>query len=62
MRKKGITIGKTRSVLYKAARILGDFNSIKKGTIGNRVSNRIVGKISGRMSSKVSKGIMKLFS
>ena len=62
MPKKGITIGKTRSMLYKTARVLGDLNSIKRGTIGTRVSNRVVGKVSGRISSKISRGIMKLFS
>ena len=35
--KKGITIGKTRSALYKAARFLGDVNSVKRGTIGQRL-------------------------
>ena len=62
MPKKGLTIGKTRSALYKTAKILGDVNSVKRGTLGKRVTNRVVGKVSGRLSSAISKGIMKLFS
>ena len=59
--KKGLTIGKTRSFLYKAAKILGDVNSVKRGSVGQRVSNRVVGKVSGRISGKITKGIMGLF-
>jgi len=62
MSKKGLTIGKTRSALYKSAKILGDINSVKRGTVGKRVANRVVGKASGRLSSAISRGIMKLFS
>ena len=62
MTKKGLTIGKTRSALYKSAKILGDVNSVKRGTIGKRLTNRLVGKASGRFSSAISRGIMKLFS
>ena len=28
--RKGLTIGKTRSTLYKTAKILGDINAIKR--------------------------------
>ena len=62
MPKKGVTIGKTRSALYKTAKFLGDVNSIKRGTLGKRVTNRLVGKASGRFSSTISRAIMKIFS
>ena len=39
-----------------------DVNSVKRGTLGKRVTNRVVGKVSGRLSSAISRGIMKLFS
>lgn len=42
-RRKGLTIGKTRSALYKTARILGDVNAVKRGTIPQRVVSRYVG-------------------
>lgn len=46
-KKKGITIGKTRSALYKVNRILGDVNAVKRGTVTKRVVSRGAGKVSG---------------
>jgi hypothetical protein len=43
-----------RSLLYKLARILGDVNAVKKGTVGRRVARRAAGKLTGR-------GLGKLF-
>ncbi len=48
-KKKGITIGKTRSALYKASKFLGDVNAVKRGTIGQRVVSRAAGKATGSM-------------
>ena len=62
MPKKGIKIGKTRSTFYKTAKFLGDVNSIKRGTLGKRLTNRIVGKASGRFSFIICRAIMKIFS
>ena len=59
--KKGITIGKTRSALYKSGKLLGDINSVKRGTVGQRVANRVIGKVSGKISSKASRGFLGLF-
>ena len=59
--KKKISIGNTRSVLYKTARALGDINSLRIKTVGKRITNRVVGKISGKISSKISKLIIKFF-
>ena len=61
MAKKGISIGKIRSALYGTAKILGDVNSVKRGTVGKRITNRVTGKVTGRVGGAVSKGIMKLF-
>ena len=60
--KKKLTIGKTRSALYKAAKILGDVNSIKRGTVGKRVTGRVVGKVSARVFSGVTRKLIKLFT
>lgn len=57
--KKGWTIGKTRSVLYKTAKILGDVNSVKRGTIGNRVVGRVFGKVTGRVTGALVKSVSK---
>jgi len=59
--KKGLTIGKTRSALYKSAKALGDISAAKNGKIAQRVTNRVVGKVSGKLSSGIAKGFMKLF-
>ena len=53
--RKGLTIGKIRSALYKTAKLLGDINAVKRGSVGQRVSNRLVGKASGRISGKFVK-------
>ncbi len=60
VKKKGgrsMSIGKTRSFLYKLAKLLGDVSAISSGSgskIAKRVGRRTVGKITGR-------GIGKLF-
>ena len=58
---KKITIGKIRSFLYKAAKILGDVNAVKRNKIGTRVTNRVTGKVSSRARSYVSRIIMNIF-
>jgi hypothetical protein len=49
-RRRIITIGKVRSLLYFVARILGDISAIRRGprAIGKRIGRRIVGRITGR--------------
>ena len=61
MSKKGWTIGKTRSLLYKSGKALGDVSSVKRGAIGTRVTNRLVGKASTRISRRISKGVINFF-
>ncbi len=41
-------MGKTRSSLYKAARILGDIEAVSKGRVGKRIQRRVAGKMTGR--------------
>ena len=60
--KKKLTIGKTRRALYKSAKILGDVNSIKRGTVGKRVTSRVVGKVSGRVFSGITRKLLKIFT
>lgn len=59
--KKGWTIGKTRSLLYRSGKILGDVNAIKRGKIGQRVTNRLIGNPAARISRKLSKNITDIF-
>jgi len=37
-----------RSILYQVARLMGDANAIKKGTVGKRVARRAAGRGTGR--------------
>jgi hypothetical protein len=48
-KKKGLTIGKTRSALYQSGRILGDINAVNRGTVGRRVARRGMGWSAGRL-------------
>lgn len=48
-----MNIRKTRSGLYRAARILGDVNAILGGTVGRRVARRVVGRSAGRQIGKL---------
>jgi hypothetical protein len=50
-----MSINKTRSVLYKLAKLLGDVNAVQKGKIGQRIGRRITGKIIGRLLGRFFK-------
>jgi hypothetical protein len=50
-----MSIGKTRSALYKTARILGDVNAVKRGTVGKRILRRAAGRATGRGLGKLFK-------
>jgi hypothetical protein len=44
-----MNINKTRSFLYSLARLLGDFNAIKKGRVKERIFNKIIGKLLSKL-------------
>jgi hypothetical protein len=48
-----MSINKTRSLLYKTARILGDVNAVQRGTVGKRVARRVVGRTAGRQMGRL---------
>lgn len=50
-----MSINKTRGLLYRLARILGDVNAVQKGTVGRRASRRVVGRQTGRALRKLFK-------
>lgn len=54
-RKSGLTINKTRSALYTIAKLLGDYQAVRRGRVGRRVGRRIAGKITGRGLGKLFK-------
>jgi hypothetical protein len=39
---------KTRGLLYRLARLLGDYQAVRRGRIGRRISRRVAGRATGR--------------
>jgi hypothetical protein len=53
-----MSINKTRGLLYKAARLLGDFQAVSSGSpkkITRRVGRRITGRAAGKTMRKLFK-------
>lgn len=46
-----------RTFLYTLAKILGDINAVKKGTVGKRIARRTAGKATGKLLRKLFKVI-----
>jgi len=49
-RRRGLTVGKVRTALYKVARVLGDVQALRRGprAMVRRVERRVVGRLVGR--------------
>jgi len=56
-KKLGLTIGKTRSGLYKSARVLGDVNAVVRGTVTQRIVSRGLGFLTGTLLGKLMRAI-----
>ena len=41
-------MNKVRTILYRAARVLGDVQAVSNGRIGKRVARRVAGRMTGR--------------
>ena len=54
-KEEGLTLGKLRKGLYKAAKIGGDVQAIRKGKVGKRIVRRAAGKATGKMLGKLFK-------
>lgn len=48
-------IGKARSALYTTAKLLGDYQAVRKGKVGRRIGRRVTGKATGRALGKLFK-------
>lgn len=48
-----MSINKTRSFLYGAARLLGDVQAVRTGRVGRRVARRVAGRGTGRLLGKL---------
>jgi hypothetical protein len=43
-----MSVSSTRGLLYRLARLLGDYQAVRRGTVSKRVARRLVGKATGR--------------
>ncbi|MFK8883616.1 hypothetical protein R0833_08805 [Bacillus amyloliquefaciens] len=50
-----MNINKTRGLLYKIARILGDVQAAKNGRLGKRIARRAAGKATNKMMRNLFK-------
>ncbi len=48
-------LSKIRSLLYRTARLLGDVNAVRRGSVGKR----IVGRAAGRGTNRVLRRILR---
>ena len=48
-----MSISKIRGILYFMAKLLGDINAVRRGTIGQRIGRRLAGKVTGRLMGKL---------
>jgi hypothetical protein len=48
-----MTIAKTRSLLYTAAKAAGDYQAVKNGRIGQRLVRRAAGKLTARLLGRL---------
>jgi hypothetical protein len=44
-----------RGLLYTLAKLMGDYNAVKKGKVGKRVGRRVAGKATGKAMRKLFK-------
>ncbi|ARW32983.1 hypothetical protein [Bacillus subtilis] len=50
-----MNINKIRSALYKSAKVLGDVNAAKNGTLGKRLARRAAGKTTNKLMRNLFK-------
>ena len=44
-----------RGLLYTLAKLMGDYNAVKRGKVGRRVGRRVAGKATGKAMGKLFK-------
>jgi hypothetical protein len=50
-----MSVTRTRGCLYLLARLLGDYQAVRKGRVGKRITRRVAGKATGRTLGKLFK-------
>ena len=51
----GLDMAGFRGLLYTLAKLMGDYNAVKKGKVGKRVGRRVAGKATGKAMRKLFK-------
>ena len=51
----GFDMAGFRALLYSLAKLMGDYNAVKKGKVGKRVGRRVAGKAAGKAMRKLFK-------
>lgn len=46
-------MNRIRSVLYGAAKLLGDVQAVRRGRVGRRIGRRVSGKMTGRLLGRI---------
>jgi len=53
-----VSINKTRGILYKLAKLLGDISAVSSGKPG-KITKRVTRRITGKQTSKVFRKLFK---
>ena len=51
-----------RGLLYTLAKLMGDYNAVKKGKVGKRVGRRVAGKATGKAMLETGCGFLRFSS
>ena len=51
-----------RGLLYTLAKLMGDYNAVKKGKVGKRVGRRMAGKATGKAMLETGCGFLRFSS
>ena len=51
-----------RGLLYTLAKLMGDYNAVKKGKVGKRVGRRVAGKATGKAMLETVCGFLRFSS
>jgi hypothetical protein len=52
-RRYAMTVNRTRTLLYRVARLLGDYQAVRTGRVGRRLARRAYGRATGRLARRI---------
>lgn len=54
-----MAIGRLRTWLYRTARLLGDYQAVRHGRVGQRLVRRGLGRVSARVNNRITNGLFR---